>query len=148
MPDRPYTDADLRTEAARQHRLLIGRFTASLDPGAVLGRMLDAPVQSTATDNDALTWDEALNCDQLDEPTRPITALIEGAADTSEWAVHLGADGLEPDGHTFQLGAQGPGEDDPDEPFVRLHFAFNPTAPPADRDRFVMRLTRLVAENL
>lgn len=126
-----YTADDLRHEAARQHRVLVSRFTASLDAGAVLGRMLDAPVQSTASDSDTLTWDEALNCDQLDEPTGPISDLIRGAADVSEWAILLGADGLVPStDHALGVTAD-------DRPIARVLFAYAPDVP--DEARTALR---------
>jgi len=144
MTDRPYTDEDLRTEAARQHQLHI----VHSNPRLLLGRMLDGPIESTRSDDDALTWDEALNCEQLNEPKNAIADLIRGAADTSRWAVDLGADGLQPDGHTLQLGAKEAGDDDSEQPFVRMHFAFHPTATDAERDRFVMELSKVIVRNL
>ncbi|WP_109000817.1 hypothetical protein [Streptomyces rishiriensis] len=144
--DRPYTDDDLRTEAARQLSAHRGR----QHPNATFAAMLDAHIDSTRAEegDGGLTWDEALECRDLDAPATAIHALIEGAADVSEWAVNLGADGLEPDGHTFQLGAQGTGDDDPEMPFVRMHFAFHPDATADERDRFVMQLTKIIAANL
>ena len=71
--------------------------------------------------------------------------LSFGAADVSEWAVNLGADGLQPDAHTLQLG-EDPG--DGDRPRVRMHFAFHPDMPDADRDHFVMALSKVVLRNL
>ncbi|MGW3192175.1 hypothetical protein ACWDBT_30530 [Streptomyces ardesiacus] len=117
MTDRPYTDDDLRAEAARQHASL----TAQTDSREVLSRMLDARVQSTATDDgdDGLTWDEALNCGEFDEPANAVTGLIRGAVDVSEWAVKLGADNLQPSTeHEITLNAG--------RPIARIHFAFEP----------------------
>lgn len=133
MGTRPYTDEDLRAEAARQHYLL----TAHLDTRRVLARMLDGKVKSTCSldPEDGLTWDEALNCEDLDEPKRDVTELIRKAADVSEWAVDMGADGLEPTPHTITIDSSTlQGE------FVRLHFAFHPDAPADARARFVAAL--------
>lgn len=120
MTERPYTDTDLRAEAARQHAAL----TAQTDSREVLSRMLDARVQSTATDDgdDGLTWDEALNCGEFDEPANAVTGLIRGAVDVSEWAVNLGADNLQPSTeHEITLNAG--------RPIARIHFAFEPGMP-------------------
>ena len=70
------------------------------------------------------------------------------ATGTTEWAAALIADGLEPDGHTLQLGAKEAGDDDSEVPFVRMHFAFHPTATADERDRFVMNLTKAIAGHL
>jgi hypothetical protein len=152
MTDRPYTDADLRAEAARQHQ------TATEDPDfmGIAEQMEGAFIESTLVDPDpqtgtepvtGRTWDE-LDEDSYDAAQRSIDDLIGKAADVSEWAINLGADGLEPTGHTFQLGSQGLGEDDEEQPGVRLHFAFHPEWDDDVRDQFVMRLTRLIAQNL
>ncbi|MGQ4343531.1 hypothetical protein [Streptomyces sp. SAS_275] len=149
MTDRPYTDEDLRAEAARQHALSVE------DPDfmGIGERMEGAFIDSTVVDEDpdfqpeGNTWDQLGRAD-FDAAQRSIDGLLTSAADVSEWAINLGADGLEPDEHTFQLGAQGPGADDPDMPFVRLHFAFNPAATDEERDRFVMQLTKVIAANL
>ncbi|MFJ1995274.1 hypothetical protein [Streptomyces asiaticus] len=147
MSDRPYTDADLRAEATRQHAFL----TQDPDFVGVGEGMEDGPVHSTSTDTDpARTWEELLDperdgTDAFNAAQRKIHDLINGAANVSEWAVDLGADGLEPDGHTLQLGID-PG--DGDQPRVRLHFAFAPDMTHADRARFVMRLGRAITDHL
>jgi hypothetical protein len=126
--DRPYTNADLRTEAARQHHLLTSQPTAR----EVLGRMLDAPVQSTRSehDEDGMTWDAAVNCADLDEPTTAVTDLIRDAANVSQWAVSLGADGLVPSTeHEITLNAG--------RPIARIHFAFEPDMPEEMRNDLV-----------
>lgn len=148
--DRPYTDDDLRAEAARQHH------TATTDPDfmGIGEQMEDSIVASTEDGDTGLTWHELLvpegggSYEAYGEAQNAINDLLSKAADVSEWAINLGADGLEPDGHTFQLGAQGTGSDDPEMPFVRMHFAFHPEATDAERDRFVMQLTKIIAANL
>ena len=152
MTDRPYTDEDLRTEAARQHALSVE------DPDfmSVAERMEYTFIDSTIVDPDPETGTEPITGDawdhlpreDFDEAQRKIHDLIRGAADTSEWAINLGADGLEPDGHTLQLGSKEAGDDDSEQPFVRMHFAFHPDVPPAERDRFVMELSKVVMRNL
>ena len=70
------------------------------------------------------------------------------ATGTTEWAAELLVDGLEPDGHTLQLGAQGPNDGDPNMPFARMHFAFHPTATPDERDRFVVELAKVLTDGM
>lgn len=136
MTERPYTNDDLRAEAARQIKYALDNVDTD--------GLLEASAYRLS---DGTAW-EALDEHEWRTALDEVDSLVEGAADVSEWAVSLGADGLEPDAHTFQLGAQNPGDDDPDEPFVRLHFAFNPAATGEDRDRFVMRLAKVIAANL
>ena len=152
MSDRPYTDDDLRAEAARQHATL----TDDPDYMGVGEQMDGTPIPSTVVDLEPETgeplemsraWSH-LGEHDFDEAQRKIHDLINGAADVSEWAINLSVDGLEPDGHTLQLGAKEAGDDDSEMPFVRLHFAFHPTATPDERDRFVMNLTKAIAGHL
>jgi hypothetical protein len=149
MTDRPYTDEDLRAEAARQHATL----TEDPDFVGVGEQMQDTEIDSLLPPEEAdgaegPHWDELLDEDQFDEAQRKIHHLISHAADVSEWAVNLGADGLQPDGHTLQLGSKEAGDDDSEQPFVRMHFAFHPDATDAERDRFVMELSKVIARNL
>ncbi|MFE7899215.1 hypothetical protein ACFU3E_17130 [Streptomyces sp. NPDC057424] len=134
MSDRPYTDADLRAEAARQHA------TASEDPDFMgVGEQMEYTfIDSTIVDPDPATgtepitgntWD-ALAPHDFEAAQRDIHRLINGAADVSEWAVNLGADGLEPDEHQLTWSA---GE----QPIVRVHFAFHPRMHAEARDYLV-----------
>ncbi|QJT04390.1 hypothetical protein G9272_32245 [Streptomyces asoensis] len=118
--NRPYTDDDLRTEAARQ----LSAHRGHQHPNATLAAMLDAHIESTRTDtgDDGLTWDEALECRDLNTPATAIHTLIEGAADISEWAINLGADGLIPDAEHVDITHA-------DVTGVRIHFAFHPGMP-------------------
>lgn len=148
MTERPYTDDDLRAEAARLH----AEFAREDDEGLVGEHMEDHRVPSVEADEDgsARTWSELLEPEGEGTPEyvaaqRAVCALIKGAANVSEWAINLGADGLEPTGHTVQLGVD-PG--DGDRPRVRLHFAFHPDMPDQDRDHFVMALSKVVLRNL
>ncbi|WP_406730943.1 hypothetical protein [Streptomyces sp. NBC_01794] len=149
MTDPAYTDEDLRTEAARQ----LGITVEDPDFVGISERMDGAFIDSTVVDPDpqqgtepvtGTTWDQ-LSREDFDGAQRRIDDLISRAANVSEWAINLGADGLEPDGHTLQLGID-PGNGD--QPRVRIHFAFAPDMAGADRDRFVMRLSKAIAENL
>ncbi|MFJ8146006.1 hypothetical protein ACIQ6R_13130 [Streptomyces sp. NPDC096048] len=101
MTDHPYTDTDLRAEAARQHAVL----TEDPDFVGVGEQMEDRHIQSTVIDEDpdfapeGATWAGSLDpegdgTDAYAEAQRKIHGLIQGAADVSEWAVNLGAAGL------------------------------------------------------
>ncbi|MEW2187800.1 hypothetical protein AB0900_31415 [Streptomyces cellulosae] len=143
--DRPYTDDDIRTEAAI---CLLGLSTTP-DVADIRRWLPGAYVESHREDDGSgHTWGDLLNENGLGEVTSKVHALIEGAADVSVWAINLGADGLQPDGHTLQLGAKEAGDDDSEQPFVRMHFAFHPDATDAERDRFVMELSKVVMRNL
>jgi hypothetical protein len=130
VTDRPYTDDDLRAEAARQH------YTATTDPDFMgIGEQMDgSPIESTCFDaagerhEPGLTWDQ-LDGQQFGEVQRAIDDLLGKAADVSDWAVNLGADGLEPSPHEVTF-------DNADGAFVRLHLAFHPSMPEHDRQRF------------
>jgi hypothetical protein len=135
MTDRPYTDTDLRTEAARQHA------TVTEDPDFVgVGeRMQDSEVASLApqhtaedidgqpNDADGVTWSQLLPpeadaCEAYDLAQNRIYDLIQGAADVSEWAVALGADQLQPSTeHEITIEAG--------RPVARIHFAFEADMP-------------------
>lgn len=130
MTDRTYTDADLHHEAARQ---LAGR-PDHLDSDRVGQEMCGAEIASLlppaeADGAEGAHWEDVLNANGFDEAERAVHGLITGAADTSRWAVDLGADGLETSDYEVTLGnAAGP--------FVRLHLAFHPSMPEHDRRRF------------
>ncbi|CAM5391491.1 hypothetical protein STENM36S_06329 [Streptomyces tendae] len=127
MTDHPYTDDDLRAEAARQHATL----TEDPDFMGVGEQMEDGWVPSVETteDGSGRTWKQLLVVEDetgddedyaaFGEAQRKIHALINGAADVSAWAVNLGADGLEPSTeHAITLNAG--------RPIARIHFAFEP----------------------
>ncbi|MFJ3949019.1 hypothetical protein ACIPXV_02970 [Streptomyces libani] len=120
MPDQPYTDDDLRAEAARQHAAL----TEDPEYMCVGEQMADHIVESTREDGAPRNWDSVLrlNADdyeQFEAAQRRVHALVAGAADVSEWAVDLGADGLEPTGYVLSVGAA-------ERTIARIHFAFEP----------------------
>ncbi|KJK40252.1 hypothetical protein UK15_07850 [Streptomyces variegatus] len=126
MTDQPYTDDDLRAEAVKYtsdewDSLAISEDLSERDPWRSLGP------------------------DQFKIACGKVVDLATEALDLSTWAVNLGADGLQATDHTVQLGVD-PG--DGDRPRVRLHFAFHPDMPDADRDHFVMALSKVVLRNL
>jgi hypothetical protein len=145
VTDRPYTDDDLRAEAARIHR----QFTAEPDEGLV-GEVMESghvPSVETSEDGSARTWPELLEPDGEETPEyaraqRAITDLIRGAADVSCWAVGLGADGLEPsDEHVITLGAD-------DKPIARIHFAFEPGMDDGMRTALVQGIGQVIDAHL
>lgn len=136
--DRPYTDADLRAEATRQHYLA----TIDLDFMGIGEQMAGTPVSSMAVDLEdeigeplvlCKTWDQ-FSRDDFDAAQRAIDDLLSGAADVSGWAINLGADGLVPHGAVVEQGAG--------EYRMRLHFAFSPALPEETRCRLVAAVER------
>ncbi|MEU5662030.1 hypothetical protein [Streptomyces longwoodensis] len=100
MSTTSYTDDDLRAEAARQ------RGTLTQDPDFMgVGEQMEGN----------LRWAE-LNQEQFRQAQQTIYDLINNAPDLSQWAVALGADGLEP----FET-LKGPG--------VRILIAVRPDVP-------------------
>lgn len=136
--DRPYTEADLRAEAARQHQ------TATEDPDFVgIAEQMDgAFIDSTVVDSDPETGTEPVTgrtWDQLDEEEfgkahRAIDDILGRAADVSDWAIELGADGLEPD------------EEHVDIAGARIHFAFDPGMPEEMRASVIAAVHAATAE--
>lgn len=141
---RPYSDEDLRAEATRQHRNLIE------DPDyiGVGEQMMDAEVESLlppdeADDAEGPHWGEILQDeDEFNEAQSAIHGLIRRAANTSAWAIDIGADGLEPDNEralVFQVNGK---------PFARVHFAFAPDLPDDARDDLVLTIGEELRDRL
>lgn len=140
----PYTDTDLRAEAASQHAALL----EDPDFGSVGEGMQDAWVSSTLNGDDGHTWAELLpyeadGGEAYNAAQRKIHDLIPGA-DVSEWAVNLGADGLQPDPHHADFGHDPNGT----SPLMRLHFAFHPEADATDRHALAQLATETVQDAL
>lgn len=147
MTDRPYTDDDLRAEAAGQLYYSGGDITRR----NVGETMEDNWVPSLSTDDDdsMVSWWELLDpgsgSGPYNEARDAIYKLIMHSADTARWAVDLGADGLEPTGNVINIGADtGTG----DTPRVRLHFAFHPDMDDDARDGFVLNLSSKILRDL
>ncbi|RYJ29384.1 hypothetical protein CU044_2125 [Streptomyces sp. L-9-10] len=134
MTDLPYTDADLRAEAIAQHREL----TDDPEYFTVGEAMCDAKVPSSATGE---TWETLLDEDGYNAAQRKIHDLISGAANVSEWAVNLGADGLEPEDQAITIGAD-------EKPIARVHFAFEPGMPDEMRIALVEGIGEAIADHL
>jgi hypothetical protein len=94
VTDRPYTDDDLRAEAACQFA------TLTEDPEFMcVGEGMEDSIVASTEPEGGRTWGELLpykadGGEAYNAAQRKIHALINGAADVSEWAVNLGADGL------------------------------------------------------
>ena len=132
MTERPYTDDDLRAEAARQ----LAMSTEDPEFMGIAERMEGSKIESA----DDLQWDQ-LDDDDFDNAQPTIDELINGAADVSEWAIALGADGLEP--YDGQLTLDGDSK-----PFARIHFAFDPDMPEEIRMALVQGVGTEIARHL
>ncbi|MFM9635897.1 hypothetical protein [Streptomyces turgidiscabies] len=93
----PYTDADLRALASQVHEAA-ARDSDDRVNGAVKRK-----------------WGARLDIDQLDEAGDALITVLDRAANTSQWAINLGVDGLEPHGRALDAG---------EGPRFRVHFAF------------------------
>ncbi|MFJ4785074.1 hypothetical protein [Streptomyces sp. NPDC088794] len=79
----PYTDDDLRTEAARQYAEVL-RAPDRLEVG---DEMRDQPVPSQ---NGSVRWGQ-LSCDDFHDARNEVHELLDSAVDMSAWSVNLGA---------------------------------------------------------
>lgn len=136
MTDLPYTDADLRHEAARQLK------NATEDPDFMgIGEQMTGTVIPSRQGQPRACWHDLddLEGDAFGDAMRAIDGLLSKAADLSAWAIDLGADDLEPTGHLIEI-------DGPDgEVAVRVHFAFAAAMPSPLRDEVVVDLTNAIA---
>jgi hypothetical protein len=105
-------------------------------------RMDGTPIPSTVVDLEPETgeplemsraWNHLPRKD-FDAAQRSIDDLLTSAADVSDWAVNLGADGLEPGARVIDIGwVNGPLQ-------ARLHLAFAPDMPDDERDALIQDL--------
>ena len=130
MTGRPYTDDDLRTEAARQLA------NAAEDPDFMgIGEQMEGHKIPSRGD---FQWDQ-LGEHDFDKAMHAIDDLIAKAADVSEWAVSLGTDGLQPHEHVIDIGwNDGPLQ-------ARIHIAFTDDIPEAEREQFVTDISDAIA---
>jgi hypothetical protein len=143
MTDRPYTDNDLRAEAAAQYA------TALRDPDfmGIGEQMEDSTVPSTEDGDTGLTWHELLvpegggSYEAYGEAQRAIDDLLGKAADVSEWAIDIGAEGLEPLDSVLSMQTN-------TGPLVRIHFAVRPDMPDHMRRALVEGLGMEIAKFL
>lgn len=93
MTDLPYTDADLRTEAA----LCLSALSIFPNVGDITRHLPDAYVESLRNaERIRNTWGDLLDNAGITKAARAINDLVAGAAEVSEWAVNLGAAQLTP----------------------------------------------------
>ncbi|MFG2900947.1 hypothetical protein ACGFZH_28160 [Streptomyces zaomyceticus] len=132
MTERPYTDDDLRAEAARQHA------TLTEDPDYVgVGEAME---DRMVTPDGNVEWGDFTD-ETHDAAQHSIYDLITGATNVSEWAVALGADGLVPYDGQITL-------DGDSRPFARIHFAFDPGMPEEMRLALVEGVGTEIARHL
>jgi hypothetical protein len=136
VTDLPYTDADLRHEAARQ----LKNTTENTDFVGIGEQMTGTVIPSRAGEARACWHDlDGLDGDAFGDAQRAIDDLLSKAADTSTWAVQLGADQLAPADRVIDI-------EGPDGGIAgRLHFAFDPTMPAGIRDEVVTDLINAIA---
>lgn len=124
MTERPYTEGDLRHEAARQHATLIE------DPDFMgIGEMMNGQViPSTTLDLTGVIGEPYELCqgwhqispENFEEAQRLIGDLLQKAANVSGYAIDCGAEGLRPAGHRTVNGD----EDGPTR--AAFHIALDP----------------------
>lgn len=130
MTDRPYTDDDLVAEAARQHKTA----TDDLDFPGISEQMEGHKIPSRGE----FQWDQ-LSDTNFDAAQRSIGDLLTSAADTSRWAIDLGADQLQPGAHAIDLGWS-------DGPLMgRIHIAWAVDVPDVMRERVVASIRSVIA---
>lgn len=136
MTDLPYTAEDLRAEAASQHAAL----TEDPDYMGIGEQMDDDIVTSTEADGIGQTWSQLLpDHDAFGNAQDAIGDLISGAADTSEWAVNLGADGLQPGTGHIDIGwDNGPLQ-------ARIHIAYASDMPDDERGQLLADISDAIA---
>ncbi|MFI2354751.1 hypothetical protein ACH5AG_08690 [Streptomyces anulatus] len=132
MTEKPYTDEDLRAEAARQ---LADAELPDLE--TVSEQMRNSDIASRSHWSRDAWWHSLSNADRETAQTA-IHGLIEGAADVSKWAVNLGADGLEPDSRALDAG----------ERRVRVHLAFAPDISADDRADLIGQFAAFMTHGL
>lgn len=128
MTDRPYTDADLRHEAARQLAL------SAEDPDfmGIGERMGWTPIPSRPDDH----WDDLDGAD-FEAARNAIDKLLTKAVDVSDWAVMLGAAGLKP---VTEIGVRLTTGGYP----LAVQLAIDPELTNAARDELITELTEAI----
>lgn len=123
MTERPYTDDDLRTVAANLHSAAICN--------------ADIPLRQAIEEK----WGDQLEDAEYDETCEQVVQTLDRAADTSRWAIDLGADNLVPSTeHEITVGAG--------RPIARMHFAFDPDLPEEMRTALVEGVGHAIDEAL
>lgn len=131
MTDHPYTDEDLRSAAALMH------YAMTTEPNP-------ADADSVLSGHPAWAHVE-VGSDEEDTLRESVVELVSGAADVSEWAINLGADGLEPsDDHVITVNA----DNGVERPIARIHFAFEPDMPEEMRTALVQGIGQALDAHL
>jgi hypothetical protein len=142
LTDRPYTDDDLRAEAARQLANLPDHLNADRVGQEMCGAEIESMLPPAEADGaEGAHWEDVLGDDAFAEAERSIHGLIKGAADVSGWAVDIGADGLEPEEHSMTVKSAG-------RPIARAYFAFAPDVSESMREAFVTGIGEVAAHQL
>lgn len=128
-----YTEEDLLAEAASVINAAI-----PVDRSEVDGSMVIGEVESTRTEmGDFMTWPQLLpDEDEFEEAVAKVHAMVTEAADTSQWAVEMGRDGLEAESMQLTI--------DVGEHKTRLYFAFSKGISYEDRASICMGLSRII----
>lgn len=106
------TEDDVRAEAARLH--------------AGAARDADERIRPSVQHR----WGSLLDAEKVDEVCDRVIDTLDRVANTSRWAVDLGADGLEPHAAFVDIAAKG-------LTGVRIHFAFHPDMPDGLREAVI-----------
>lgn len=129
----PYTDADLRAEAASCLNALAILPTVQDIQRSLPGTYVD----SHRTDDGGATWDDLLDAAGVGTAVGEIHALIDGAADVSAWAITLGAAGLQP---VADIGVRLTTGGHP----IAVQIAIDPELTDAARDELIRELTTVI----
>lgn len=84
MTDFPYTDTDLRVEAARQYAEVL----RAPDRLEVQDEMQGTPIPSRSGDGQTVRWGQ-LSGDDLHDAANDVHELLDDAPDLSRWAINL-----------------------------------------------------------
>lgn len=131
-----YTEEDLRIEAARQHNNLTTDHVYS-----VVGEEMEgSPVPSLTSDESTTHWDDLSPYD-FDSAERGIDDLLSSAANTSAWAVEMGADEMNPSPHSLDIRSRsGP-------LYGRVHLAIHPSMPDSLHRKLLHDIGKIINEN-
>lgn len=125
MGDRPYADQDLCSAAALMH------YAMTTEPN---------PTDADSVLSGHPAWAHVeVGSDEEDTLRESVVELVSGAADVSQWAINLGADGLQPHARAINIGwNDGPLQ-------ARIHIAFPAAMPDGERDQFVTDIADAIA---
>ncbi|MFF6781386.1 hypothetical protein [Streptomyces sp. NPDC012510] len=135
QPDRPYTDEDLRAEAGLALDALVHLPTVE----EIVTSLRQSYIPHLHADGDLVTWGGLLDEDGITEAAHQIRERMVPAAPVGEWAIRLGADGLQPHARAIDIGwNDGPLQ-------ARIHIAFPADTPDGEREQFVTDISNAIA---